>query len=165
MTIMAKEKGMTDEEKAYYKAVGDRLDTLLDLRNLSQMDMERQFGIDQDRISKWTKGQNRIFVHQALALARALGVSLDNLFDDSQELEPAPIPSMREQLVREWINDWGWEAAYRRIVAPGPKAEPEVSPLEKGKTYEEDRRKEVPATGKVARPTRTVKSRKKKSSS
>lgn len=109
-------KGMTKEERAFYEAVGRRLQALIDLRGFSQMDVERRTGIGQTRVSKWTKGQNRIFAHQALALARALGVTLDNLVDATRELKPAAEPSRFEVMARELLGQMTWEEAFYRLA-------------------------------------------------
>lgn len=124
MTNMAKHK--TDEERkrreaeerAYYEAVGRRLQSLIDLRGLTQTDVERRTGLEQTRVSKWTKGQNhRIFAHQALALARVLGVTVDDLLDTSRELEPAAEPSDFEVGARKLLGQMTWEEAFYRLAA------------------------------------------------
>lgn len=114
MTCMG--KGMTEEERAFYEAVGRRLQSLMDGRGFTQMDVERRTGIGQTRVSKWTKGQNRIFAHQALALARALGVTVDNLVDATQELKPTAEPSRFEVGATELLGQMSWEEAFYRLA-------------------------------------------------
>lgn len=154
---------MTDEEKVWYEAFGRKLQHAIDVRDVSQEDVaercrrENMAGhekISQGRISKWTRAEGNMYVHQAHALARALDVPLDYLVDESRE-EPKPIPSERERQVMEWIDKFGWEAAYWRLVGTVPGVEPVVKPM--GKTYGETKE-----AGKT--PGDKVKAKKKKSS-
>lgn len=67
----------------------DKLSSLLKTRRMSQMRLSGLTGIAQPSISAMRLGERRPYMDQGLNLARALGVSLDYLADDSLDLEPS----------------------------------------------------------------------------
>lgn len=62
-------------------------------RDLTQRAFEAQCGLSENRISKWKDGTGEPTARQALAMARALGLPLEFLVDDSIDEPEAPTAS------------------------------------------------------------------------
>lgn len=62
---------------------------LLDERHVSQAGLARETGLAPQMISDFLAGRRKqLYLHQALAIARALGCSVDYLADDTKDADP-----------------------------------------------------------------------------
>ena len=103
---------------------GEKLEFLIEHRGTSQSRLSRMTGIAQPAISAMTRGDRRAYVDQAMALARALGVSLDYLADDEQNDIPLQPETEAEKKLWEAIRILGAEEVYRRVLVGGGSAAP-----------------------------------------
>ena len=70
-----------------------RLDTLIEARGLSQKGLAELVGIDPARLSEWKRSRWRMPVEVGVRLARALGVPVETLVEESAEpAVPAALP-------------------------------------------------------------------------
>jgi transcriptional regulator with XRE-family HTH domain len=72
----------------------------------SQEELGDMIGVQASRISRWESGQGRPYLDQGLALAKALGVSLDYFADDELDEPPAPEMTEEEWLVIDFMRDY-----------------------------------------------------------
>jgi transcriptional regulator with XRE-family HTH domain len=105
--------------------IADKLTRLI----TNQSEVARKTGVAQSAISEASSGKRRLYVDQAMKIARALGVSLDYLADDAQD-EPAPSSITADEervlwLVRE-LGLTAGELARRLTGEPGGKARESV---------------------------------------
>lgn len=70
------------------KTFPTKLAGLLKEKRLSQAELAEQIGVSQGLVSRWALGKNNPDIYQALALAKALKVSLDWLADDEADFPP-----------------------------------------------------------------------------
>ena len=72
-----------DVQKRYnveIEAFGKRLRQIREQKNLSQLDLEMQSGLNRTEISRIENGQKNIEFFTIVKLAEALGVTLDDFF-------------------------------------------------------------------------------------
>lgn len=100
---------------------------LLDACRMSQADLAESLGTSQQQVSRWLESGKPPKADYLLRLARALGVTVDYLIDDTQD-EPAPTSGLRPDevyLVRVVRGiGLGFEEAVARLWSgePGGKA-------------------------------------------
>jgi transcriptional regulator with XRE-family HTH domain len=85
----------------------EKLQKLLDDRNLSQEITGKMVGYSQGLVSRWCRGKNTPDIFQGRDLARLLGVSLDYLVDDSLDDPPEPEFTHDERHIIEVIRAMG----------------------------------------------------------
>jgi transcriptional regulator with XRE-family HTH domain len=101
-------------------------------RARSQSALAEATGLKQTAISAMTLGKRRPYADQAFLIARALGVCLDYLLDDSLDEEPPSELTDEERILMKFIRDSGLPhvEVIRRLVqgggAPTPVAVPPV---------------------------------------
>jgi transcriptional regulator with XRE-family HTH domain len=98
--------------------LGQKIQMLIADRGTSQAAVARRAGISQPRLSRIINGERnaRLFVAQALAIARALEVSLDYLADDAATAPPPAVPTAGERRVWEVVREIGPERAWKRLI-------------------------------------------------
>lgn len=84
-------------------------------RRLSQKSLAEMIGVPQSQIAKWETGVGKPYFHHAVALSRALHVSLDFLADEDAS-QPPPAPDPRETTVVELARSLGYDVAFRRLA-------------------------------------------------
>jgi transcriptional regulator with XRE-family HTH domain len=99
----------------------EKLEKMIAEKGITQTALARETGIDQSAISAMTLGKRRPYMDQALLLARALGVPLDYLADDSMD-EPPPTTELGEVAIAilDLVEalDLDKREALRRLAQP-----------------------------------------------
>lgn len=101
-------------------------------RRLTYKELTLRAGFEKSKhtqVRKWLIGEVRIFLDQAVALARALEVGLDWVTDPDDLREPGEPLSEKARWVLDWIEKWGWDLAFDLLTQPAqapdvPKAHP-----------------------------------------
>jgi transcriptional regulator with XRE-family HTH domain len=114
--------------------VAQKISKHMALKGMNQQKLARAASISDSEVSRILRGKSSPSLEYAFRLARALGVSLDYLADDSQEVEPvaenatnsgleAEIIELSRQLrlrptrrLIETAIDLGYEAAMKRLL-------------------------------------------------
>jgi len=125
-----------------------KLQLLMARRNLNGQRLARLSGVSDSEISRILQGKSRPGLDNAMRLARAVGVSLDYLANESLETEPTPpeealtaeqrrILGLCEKLgqtealaILENARFLGYEIAMSRLVGAKPVIEVDREPLE-----------------------------------
>lgn len=95
------------------------LDRILELaadRGWNQTDIELRARLPRGRISKWINGQGEPSLSHALAIAKALGVSIDSLADSSSPWPPAAPLTREDDLIVQLARDLGYDRARKRLL-------------------------------------------------
>jgi transcriptional regulator with XRE-family HTH domain len=86
---------MTQDEKDYFKVLGNRVAQLRRDQNLTQVQLAEALGISQQMVASYEVGRRRIPVSMLQSLARALSVDIDGLLGDTAKARakrgPAPV--------------------------------------------------------------------------
>jgi transcriptional regulator with XRE-family HTH domain len=117
MTIMARAEPMSDEELAYNRLVGERIDHFLRLRKWTQREVEARTGIDQTLVSRYVNGLTRLSAWKIHLIAIALGVTTDDLLDPARDVTPLPAPSDYEVWTRRLLEKMSWQEAFYRLAS------------------------------------------------
>jgi transcriptional regulator with XRE-family HTH domain len=97
--------------------IGEKIRARRDLARLSQEELAERVGVAQSTLGRWEAGTGEPKLRQALALARALGVSLDYLADDALD-EPPPATEERSEadaIILRLAKGVGYEQAAERL--------------------------------------------------
>ena len=92
---------MTNNEKAFYQTLGIRIAQLRKEQGLTQTQLGKLIGISQQHVASYEVGRRRVALALLPALARTLGVSMEELV--GEEIKPTkrgPIPKLQRQLER-----------------------------------------------------------------
>ena len=92
---------MTDNEKAFYQTLGIRIAQLRKEQGLTQTQLGELIDISQQHVASYEVGRRRAALALLPALARTLGVSMEELV--GEEIKPAkrgPTPKLQRQLER-----------------------------------------------------------------
>lgn len=103
----------------------EKLQKLCALRSLDQSTLASKVGLSKSSISRILSGVQEPKLRLAHDLARALGVTLDYLVDDSSELEPTQqlvMVSEEEMMILKIVRRLGANAAMDRLLNPAPGA-------------------------------------------
>lgn len=98
-----------------------RLNQLLSERRWSNADFKRAMGgaVSESTISRWTSGERVPRLDEAVVAATALGVSVDDLAENTTS--PGPIGlSSEEKWAIETVRALGFNEARRRLLAIPP---------------------------------------------
>lgn len=93
--------------------IAERVSRLMHERDRSQSWLEKQTGISQSAISRFLRGEQRLYFDQAVAISAALEVSLDELAGlppKAQERTP------EESTILKMVETLGFEKAMRRLM-------------------------------------------------
>ncbi|WP_189082389.1 helix-turn-helix domain-containing protein [Mangrovihabitans endophyticus] len=121
---------MADPTKHTLDAVGPRLKQLRQRRDLTLSDLAEQTGISISTLSRLEAGQRLPTLEQLLPLARAHGVTLDELVDAPQTGDPRinmrPIPTTDGRTIVPLTRRPGGIQAYKFILPAGRDEEPRL---------------------------------------
>lgn len=93
--------------------IAERVSKLMHERDRSQTWLERQTGISQSAISRFLRGEQRLYVDQAVAISQALEVSLDELVGlDALAKNETP----EDAAIRAIVRVIGRDEALRRLA-------------------------------------------------
>lgn len=76
LAMMSRSKRSRLSQPPIYKAIGERIKTEREAAGLSQNDLAERIGTHRPSISVIEKGQQKCAVHELIAIARALHVSV-----------------------------------------------------------------------------------------
>jgi transcriptional regulator with XRE-family HTH domain len=112
----------------------DKLQKLCALRGLDQSALASKVGLSKSSISRILNGAQEPKLRLAYDLAKALGVTLDYLVDDSPEIGPSDqlvMVTEDELMIIKLVRLLGPTIAYQRLLnVPGtPEAPPKATPL------------------------------------
>ena len=123
--------GCMDETDRTLDAVGPRLRQLRQRRDITLSDLAEQTGISTSTLSRLEAGLRRPTLEQLLPLARAHGVTLDELVDAPPTGDPRinlrPIPTSDGRIILPLSRRPGGIQAYKFILPAGrDDAEPDL---------------------------------------
>lgn len=89
-------------ERAFFARLGARIAELRKAQNITQVEMAETLGVSQQTINSYEVGRRRVPVSALRTLARALGVSLEELLgeDASAAKKRGPAPKLQQQMER-----------------------------------------------------------------
>jgi transcriptional regulator with XRE-family HTH domain len=92
---------MTQDEKAFFKALGARIAARRKDSGLSQVQLAQTMGVSQQTVASWEVGRRGVPVASLPALARALGTSVETLIGEkTQPAKRGPAPKLAQQVER-----------------------------------------------------------------
>ena len=92
---------MTDNEKAFYQTLGIRIAQLRKEQGLTQTQLGALMGISQQHVASYEVGRRRVALALLPALARMLGVSMEELVgEEIKTTKRGPTPKLQRQLER-----------------------------------------------------------------
>jgi transcriptional regulator with XRE-family HTH domain len=93
---------ISTNERAFFERLGTRVAELRRTQNITQVEMAATLGVSQQTINSYEVGRRRIPVSALPTLARALAVSLEELFGDdaSATKKRGPAPKLQQQIER-----------------------------------------------------------------
>lgn len=118
--------------------IGCRIETARQRRGWSQTRLAGEVGVQQSRVSRWERDEGLPTVPQIVALAHALGSSVDELLGVPREPAASPESQLSEddRVILIIARDLGPTEARRRLLRPPgpvfellePQAEPSPNP-------------------------------------
>lgn len=92
---------MSQDEKAFFKAMGARIAELRKASSITQAQLAETMDVSQQTVASWEVGRRGVPVSMVPALARALGASVDALIGETpQPGKRGPTPKLQQQLER-----------------------------------------------------------------
>jgi len=93
---------ISNEERAFIKAFGERLAALRKERGLTQVQLAEQLDVSQQAVTAYESGQRRVPISMLPLLASALGVSIETLIGTPTKAagKRGPAPKLQQQLER-----------------------------------------------------------------
>jgi transcriptional regulator with XRE-family HTH domain len=91
---------ITTEERDFFVALGERITQFRKARGVTQVQLAETLGVSQQTIQAYEVGRRRIQVSNLPVVARALSVSLEDLFgeSDSSPRKRGPAPKWQKQI-------------------------------------------------------------------
>lgn len=91
---------ITDDDRAFFVALGERMTQFRKARGITQVQMAATLGVSQQTYQSYEVGRRRIQVSALPVVARALSVSLEDLFgaSDSSPRKRGPVPKWQKQI-------------------------------------------------------------------
>lgn len=91
---------ITDDDRAFFVALGERMAQFRKARGITQVQIAQSLGLTQQTYQSYEVGRRRIPVSALPAVARALSVSLEDLFgeSDSATRKRGPAPKWQKQI-------------------------------------------------------------------
>lgn len=96
----------------------EKLPWLMEQKGIKPAELSKMTGIPAPRFSEWKdpKGKRSPTLEQAKRIARALGVSLDYLADDSLDEPPNPELNAEDREILRIARRLGYEQALDRLI-------------------------------------------------
>lgn len=92
---------MTQDEKAFFKALGQRIATLRKEQGLNQTQLGELLGMAQQMVASYEIGRRRVPVSLLPRLARTLGVPTETLIgEEATRGKRGPPPKLQQQMER-----------------------------------------------------------------
>jgi transcriptional regulator with XRE-family HTH domain len=91
---------ITDDDRAFFVALGERMAQFRKARGITQVQIAQALGLTQQTYQSYEVGRRRLPVSLLPAIARALSVSLEDLFgeSDSSPRKRGPAPKWQKQI-------------------------------------------------------------------
>lgn len=91
---------ITTEERDFFVALGERITQFRKARGVTQVQLAETLGVSQQTIQAYEVGRRRIQVSNLPVVARALSVSLEDLFGESNSSprKRGPAPKWQKQI-------------------------------------------------------------------
>jgi transcriptional regulator with XRE-family HTH domain len=92
---------ISNEERAFFVAFGERLAALRKERQLTQVQLAEQLGVSQQAVTAYESGQRRVPISTLPPLADTLGVSIEELIGTPAKHSAGkrgPAPRLQQQL-------------------------------------------------------------------
>lgn len=92
---------VTASDRSFYRALGQRLAEARKVSGLTQTQLAEQLGIAQQTLAHYEMGRLRVAVALLPPLARALGVTVEELMgEEAPPTKRGPAPKLRQQIER-----------------------------------------------------------------
>jgi transcriptional regulator with XRE-family HTH domain len=92
---------VTAEEKKFSEEFGERLAKLRKEQGLTQTQLAEMLGVSQQQVASFEAGRRRVTIAMLPSVARALGVSIEELLGVKAENgKRGPTPKLQQQLER-----------------------------------------------------------------
>lgn len=92
---------LTQEEKAFFKALGERIATLRRAQGLTQVQLAELLDVSQQQVASFEVGRRRVPVSMLPRLARALAVPVEDLLGEApRPSRRGPAPKLQQQMQR-----------------------------------------------------------------
>jgi transcriptional regulator with XRE-family HTH domain len=91
---------ISDAERAFFIVLGERITQLRKARGITQVQLAQTLGVSQQTIQAYEVGRRRIQVSALPIVARALSVSLEELFGETEQRsrKRGPAPKWQQQI-------------------------------------------------------------------
>jgi transcriptional regulator with XRE-family HTH domain len=90
---------MTDDDKEFYKTLGERMARLRKEQQITQVQMAKLLNISQQHVASYECGRRKIPVAALPKLVKILGVSLEELLGmKSPKAKPGPVSAFSRQV-------------------------------------------------------------------
>lgn len=92
---------MTQDEKAFFKAMGARIAEARKGSNITQVQLAETMGVSQQTVASWEVGRRGVPVSVLPPLARTLGTTVEALIGEkSAPAKRGPTPKLQQQVER-----------------------------------------------------------------
>jgi transcriptional regulator with XRE-family HTH domain len=92
---------MTQDEKAFFKALGGRIAALRKDSGITQVQLAAAMEVSQQTVASWEVGRRGVPVASLPLLARTLGVSVETLIGEkTAPAKRGPTPKLQQQVER-----------------------------------------------------------------
>lgn len=92
---------MTQQEKAFFKAMGARIAQLRKDVSMTQVELARAMDVSQQTVAAWEVGRRGVPVSLVPGLAQALGCRVEALVgENATPAKRGPVPKLQQQMLR-----------------------------------------------------------------
>ena len=121
----------------------EKLVVLRKIKHLTQDEFASAVGVSRQAVYKWESGQSYPEVQKLLEMKLLFGISIDDLLDDTYEIE---LPKKKRKKRTPKVAQENAEAPAAPVAAPAPKAEePKAAPAPKAEAPKKEAPKAAPA--------------------
>ena len=94
-------QALTQEEKSFFKKLGERIAALRRAQDLTQVQLAELLDVSQQQVASFEVGRRRVPVSMLPRLARALAVSVEDLLGEpARPSKRGPAPKLQQQMQR-----------------------------------------------------------------